>query len=107
MNHLERVTRNVSDEMKIPPVILRREPDASVAEMDVRYNDNRVEEDTTLYDVLLFGIAGIIIVLIPEQFVQMGIALQRPLIDGKLGVDMHLKIIWRCVQINKHPVPVE
>jgi hypothetical protein len=29
----------------------RREPDASVAEMDVRYNDNRVEEDTTLYDV--------------------------------------------------------
>jgi primase-polymerase (primpol)-like protein len=58
----------------------RREPDASVAEMDVRYNDNRVEEDTTLYDVLLFGIAGIIIVLILEQFVQMGIALQRPLI---------------------------
>jgi hypothetical protein len=34
--------------------IARREPDASVAEMDVRYNDNRVEEDTTLYDVLLF-----------------------------------------------------
>jgi hypothetical protein len=65
MNHLERVTRNVSDEMKIPPVIVRREPDASVAEMDVRYNDNRVEEDTTLYDVL-FGIAGIIIATFPD-----------------------------------------
>jgi hypothetical protein len=33
---------------------------------------------TLLYDVLLFGIAGIVIVLILEQFVQMGIALQRP-----------------------------
>jgi hypothetical protein len=47
MNHLERVTRNVSDEMKIPPVIVRGENRMHL-EMDVRYNDNRVEEDTTL-----------------------------------------------------------
>jgi hypothetical protein len=60
--------------MKIPPVIVRGENRMHLAEMDVRYNDNRVEEDTTLY-VLLFGIGYHRI----EQFVQMGIAL-RPLI---------------------------
>ena len=56
----------------------RVEPDMQQTDANIRYREQRDEEDTTLYDVLLFGIAGIIIVLILEQFVQMGIALQRP-----------------------------
>ena len=36
------------------------------------------DEDTSLYDVILFGIAGVVVVMILEQFVQMGIALQKP-----------------------------
>ena len=32
--------------------------------------------DTAFYDVVLFGIVGVVIVMILEQFVQMGIAMQ-------------------------------
>jgi hypothetical protein len=34
--------------------------------------------DSSLYDVILYGIAGVVVVMMLEQFVQMGVALQRP-----------------------------
>jgi hypothetical protein len=60
-------------------VVDGNEKDSDTNRSSVQYTGRHVDEDdTALYDVLLFGIAGIVIVLILEQFVQMGIALQRP-----------------------------